>query len=184
MKLTGKNRSTRVKTCPSATLSTTNPTWSDPGSNPGLRGERPATNRLSRDTTKYIHPFAMHTPHWVCCFKLLNDVCLQQLHSASRLNNRILFIFKTSGFESLPREPCILTHVLRNFFPLRTSTGREHLCRPCYIRAFRQQMLSFLVFPVSWWKPKLKSCLRQRRRFFRNAYPKFWKTFLPKSSCS
>jgi hypothetical protein len=47
VKLTGENRSTRTKTCPSATLSTTNPTWTDPGSEPGLRGERPATNRLS-----------------------------------------------------------------------------------------------------------------------------------------
>jgi hypothetical protein len=48
MKLTGKNRSTwGGKTCPSATLSTTNPTWTDPVSNPGPRGERPATNRLS-----------------------------------------------------------------------------------------------------------------------------------------
>jgi hypothetical protein len=35
------------KTRPSATLSTTNPTWSDPGSNPGRRGGNPATNRLS-----------------------------------------------------------------------------------------------------------------------------------------
>jgi hypothetical protein len=35
------------KTCPSATLSTTNPTWPDPGSNPGRRGGKPATNRLS-----------------------------------------------------------------------------------------------------------------------------------------
>jgi hypothetical protein len=35
---------------PSATLSTTNPTWIDPGTNPGLRGERPATNRLSHGT--------------------------------------------------------------------------------------------------------------------------------------
>jgi hypothetical protein len=50
MKLTEENRSTREKTCPSATLSTTNPTWIDPGSNPGLRGERPATNRLSHGT--------------------------------------------------------------------------------------------------------------------------------------
>jgi hypothetical protein len=31
---------------PSATLSTTNPTWI----NPGLHGERPATNRLSHGT--------------------------------------------------------------------------------------------------------------------------------------
>jgi hypothetical protein len=42
----------RRKTCPSATLSTTNLTWTDPGSNPGLRGERPATNRLSHGKAK------------------------------------------------------------------------------------------------------------------------------------
>jgi hypothetical protein len=35
------------KTCPSATLSTTNPTWPDPGLNPRRRGGKPATNRLS-----------------------------------------------------------------------------------------------------------------------------------------
>jgi hypothetical protein len=35
---------------PSATLSTTNPTWIDLGTNPGLHGERPATNRLSHGT--------------------------------------------------------------------------------------------------------------------------------------
>jgi hypothetical protein len=35
------------KTCPSATVSTTNPTWPDPESNPGRRGGKPATNRLS-----------------------------------------------------------------------------------------------------------------------------------------
>jgi hypothetical protein len=45
--LTGKNRRTRRKTCPSANLSTTNPTWIDPGANPSFRGERPATNDLS-----------------------------------------------------------------------------------------------------------------------------------------
>jgi hypothetical protein len=35
------------KTCPDATLSTTNPTWPDPGLNPGRRGGKPATNRFS-----------------------------------------------------------------------------------------------------------------------------------------
>jgi hypothetical protein len=50
MKLTGEIRSTRGKTCPSDTLSTTNPTWTDPGSNPRLCGERPVTNRLSYGT--------------------------------------------------------------------------------------------------------------------------------------
>jgi hypothetical protein len=41
MKLTEDNERTRGKTCSSATLSTTNSTWTDPGSNQGLRGERP-----------------------------------------------------------------------------------------------------------------------------------------------
>jgi hypothetical protein len=50
MKLTRENRGTRGKTCPSATLSTTNLTWTNPGSNPGLRGGRPAVNRLSHVT--------------------------------------------------------------------------------------------------------------------------------------
>jgi hypothetical protein len=31
-------------------LSTTNPTWTVPGSNPSLRGGRPSANRLSHDT--------------------------------------------------------------------------------------------------------------------------------------
>jgi hypothetical protein len=53
MILTGENRRTRRKTCPSATLSTTNPTWIDPGANPGLRGERPATNHLSHGMALY-----------------------------------------------------------------------------------------------------------------------------------
>jgi hypothetical protein len=41
---------TRRRTCPSATLSTTNPTWIDPDANPDLRGETPATNDLSHGT--------------------------------------------------------------------------------------------------------------------------------------
>jgi hypothetical protein len=47
MKLTGKNRSTRRKTCPSATLSTTNPTWTDPGIL-GLIIDPAPVQRLSR----------------------------------------------------------------------------------------------------------------------------------------
>jgi hypothetical protein len=58
MKLTGENRSTRRKTRPSATLSTTNSTWTDPGSNPGLRGGRPAANRLSHGTA--LLPMDLH----------------------------------------------------------------------------------------------------------------------------
>jgi hypothetical protein len=38
------------KICPSATSSTTSPTWSHPGSNLGRRGGKPETNRLSYGT--------------------------------------------------------------------------------------------------------------------------------------
>jgi hypothetical protein len=38
------------KNLPSATLSTTNSTWSDPRVNPHIRGERPTTERLSHGT--------------------------------------------------------------------------------------------------------------------------------------
>jgi hypothetical protein len=38
------------KTFPSATLSTTNPTWPDLGSNPGRRDGKPVTNRVSCGT--------------------------------------------------------------------------------------------------------------------------------------
>jgi hypothetical protein len=40
--------------CPNATLSTTNPTWPDLGSNQGRRGGKPATNRLSYGTASTL----------------------------------------------------------------------------------------------------------------------------------
>jgi hypothetical protein len=44
------------KTFLSATLSTTDPTWPDPGSSPGRLGEKPATNRLSYGAARtYIY---------------------------------------------------------------------------------------------------------------------------------
>jgi hypothetical protein len=66
------NRSTGRKTCPSATLYTTNHTWTYLAPNPGLRGDKPATDRLTKTETKinvnYIHidiqsvPPSKHTP--------------------------------------------------------------------------------------------------------------------------
>jgi hypothetical protein len=43
------------KACPSATLSTTNPTSLDPGLNPGRRGGKPPTNRLSYGASILLH---------------------------------------------------------------------------------------------------------------------------------
>jgi hypothetical protein len=54
MIFTGENRRTRRKICPSVTLSTTNPTWTDPGTNRGVRGEWPVTNCLSHGTAKLV----------------------------------------------------------------------------------------------------------------------------------
>jgi hypothetical protein len=42
-----RNQRTRRETCPSATLSTINPTWAALGANPDLQGEKPKTNHLS-----------------------------------------------------------------------------------------------------------------------------------------
>jgi hypothetical protein len=47
MILTGQNRITWRKTCPSATLSITNLTWTDTGANPGLRCQRSATGCIA-----------------------------------------------------------------------------------------------------------------------------------------
>jgi hypothetical protein len=54
MILTGENLRIRRKTCPSATMSTTNPTWINPNAKQDLRVERPATNRLSHGMAKKV----------------------------------------------------------------------------------------------------------------------------------
>jgi hypothetical protein len=46
------------KTCPSATLSTTNPTWTDPEANPCLHCKMPVTNLLNR---RMAFPFLRFT---------------------------------------------------------------------------------------------------------------------------
>lgn len=45
-----KKCNTLRKTCPNATLTNTNPTWSGLGLNPDLRSDRPATNSLTHGT--------------------------------------------------------------------------------------------------------------------------------------
>jgi hypothetical protein len=50
MMLTGVTEELGEEAVNSATLFTTNSTWTDPGANSGLRGEIPATNPLSYGT--------------------------------------------------------------------------------------------------------------------------------------
>jgi hypothetical protein len=65
------------ETCPSATWSTTNPKWTDPGSNPGLHGERPATNRLNHGTAKFYL-------YLLCLPPTINLIFVWELMSANR----------------------------------------------------------------------------------------------------
>jgi hypothetical protein len=48
-----KPRNSREKPVSSSTLSTTNPTWTDRGAKPGLRGESPATNQQGSTIPSY-----------------------------------------------------------------------------------------------------------------------------------
>jgi hypothetical protein len=88
----GKTEELGGKTCPSATLSTTNPTWTDPGSNPGLHGGRPAANRLSHGTALYTALQIIPTKNFckeeisfketnvhVCYFYILQIICLMMI---------------------------------------------------------------------------------------------------------
>jgi hypothetical protein len=78
MILTGENRRTRRKTCTSVSFSAINPTWIDPGAKPGLRGESPATNRLSHGTALFpgvnraergaaLRRWLLRRTHSACC---------------------------------------------------------------------------------------------------------------------
>jgi hypothetical protein len=92
MKVTGENRSTWGKTCPSATLSITNPTWTDQGSNQDVRGERPATNRLSHGR--------------VMVWNLINPlntkrICFIERLSAYRAVNTLHFGYKNQSLNVL-----------------------------------------------------------------------------------
>jgi hypothetical protein len=78
------------KTCPDATLSTTNPTWPDPGLNPGRRGRKPATNRFS---------------YGAACLKLIwKDTVLWDVMTCSLLFINVLYQPRIEPFSTLRKE--------------------------------------------------------------------------------
>jgi hypothetical protein len=87
------------KTCPSATLSTTNPTWLDPVLNPDRRGGKPATNHfeLSRGPNPQL--------------------------------NRTLFVWSEQNKQKCEFFYCLRTFFLLIilFFTLHVSTSAGHL---------------------------------------------------------
>jgi hypothetical protein len=96
----------RRKTCSSATLSTTNPTWTDPGSNPILRSERPATNRLSHGTAFSVMLRRV-------------DLCLSPYHFATITNYPFLNPNSCTRCSSI--SPCITRYYPRNECLIFTS---------------------------------------------------------------
>jgi hypothetical protein len=96
------------KTCPSITLPTTNPTWPDPGSNPGRRGGKPATNRLSYCTAypylnKRLKAIA-HSPYSERIFEMKRYLNLNKLmwtRLGFRFSHRWLWKLSSSGVKRL-----------------------------------------------------------------------------------
>jgi hypothetical protein len=72
----GKPKYSGGKTCSSTILSTTNPTWTDLGSNPDLRGERPATNRLSHGKA-LLRVTLMCSMHVTSCYLFVYHMKIQ-----------------------------------------------------------------------------------------------------------
>jgi hypothetical protein len=62
------------KTCSSATLSTTNPPWTNPVLNPGRRGEKPATNRLTYGPASVNHLIWSLEEYLVSCTLLIYKI--------------------------------------------------------------------------------------------------------------
>jgi hypothetical protein len=83
-------------------LTTTNPTWPDPGSNPGRRGGKPATNRLSygaaHDGGKYIsNIFTLTYPPYIFHVTWMNQkwlhfygVCILENNKQSVYRRNVL----------------------------------------------------------------------------------------------
>jgi hypothetical protein len=63
------NQTSQTKTYPSATLSTTNLTWTDQSMNMGFQSERPATNCLNHGMVK--HSENTYPPNWSMPFILV-----------------------------------------------------------------------------------------------------------------
>jgi hypothetical protein len=97
-------------------LYTTNPTWTDPGSNPGLCGGRPATNRLSHGTADlYLYfTFIIHSSGWIW------TKCLHINHRKTENEPICDFLVKnvvTACWKALMYNYSLLSYLIRHFIP-------------------------------------------------------------------
>jgi hypothetical protein len=109
------NWRTRRKTCPNATLSSTDLTWTDPGANPGLRSENQESNFLSNYKTR---------PGY-CFSPLKQEVRLNIIYKfCSNLNQNSTLLFTEIIWLMLVRE--IITVYSENHMkPLNTLSGQS-----------------------------------------------------------
>jgi hypothetical protein len=91
--LTGKNWRSRRETCPSATLSTTNLTWTDMGAKPCLHGEKPVTNRLSYGPECILLWVVLHVLNVPACNLKINQSDSQY---ESQYRKHALFLTRVS----------------------------------------------------------------------------------------
>jgi len=77
MIMLGENQSTHRKTCPSATLSTTNPACTGLGLNPGLHSDRLAIH-LTHGTGRVLLAYCCHSHEFpVHVLTIVNNVYLE-----------------------------------------------------------------------------------------------------------
>ena len=76
--LTGETPSTQRKTCHISTLTTRKLTWTELGSNPGFRGDRPTTNCLSYGATILkITVFLRNNKDLIRTSQKINCICIK-----------------------------------------------------------------------------------------------------------
>jgi hypothetical protein len=117
----GKPENSR-RTCPSTTLNTTNPTWTEPGANPVLRGRRPATRLpshgaafemhtqlLVRNSNRKYHSGVRRIVRWLQRVSLLQceGVHWFGIESTGQLRN----VLTTCDYQSLKSGICSMTYL-------------------------------------------------------------------------
>jgi hypothetical protein len=165
----GKTEVLGEKTYPSATLSTTNLTWTDSGSNPGLRSERPATNRLNHGTAF----FKVTCGHGDMFAVSGNTALRRQIENgragrAGVQSHRVVFLLSSADKRICSsfayRESLLLNYL--TLFPSQNSqtiTERvlegNQIVRSCLNRIlFRAAILLPIVLAFQWWAARWQCC--------------------------
>jgi hypothetical protein len=142
--MTGENLRTRRKTCPNATLSTTNPTCIDLGSNPGHSLERPAANRLSQSTALILGLFPVLGQY--SCVTYFIQLWLIQQHANKTWWWR--------QYAPLKRRSTIILHGSTSQKTILNKTCEECGIFPLVLNSMHEQLPSrsvrFITVHVEW----------------------------------